>query len=396
MVDTEHIVAMGKIDPTQAAPPRSRLQPSEKAWLAAGILIVLALGHGKLEYARWSTVERARYVAETKRQADAAVARIVADAAAAKSTADEDIRGTVRAEPETLTTATLHARPEPDPRPRSTVPAAAIVPAPPCDEAQVAIDRHCPGRKDSFKDCPECPEMVVVPAGEVMMGSRSNEEGRAGNEGPQHKVTIEKQFAVSKFETTFAEWGACVLAGGCKHTPNDQGWGRGRRPVVDVSWEDARAYATWLSRETGLKYRLLTEAEWEYAARAGTTTAFSTGEMITGADANFDGSHAYGGSRKGQYRKSTVEVGSFLPNAFGLHDMHGNVWEWVEDCWHTDYKGGPSDGSSWTNRCNERSRALRGGSWIDPPRILRSAYRSRNVPGYRGGTVGFRVARTLD
>jgi formylglycine-generating enzyme required for sulfatase activity len=363
----------------------------------------LAIGHGRLEYMRLAAGERIRHATETKRQADAAAAKTLADAAAgAKRTAVEETRGGVPLQGEAPKAAALLGRPESEPQPqpvpsRSAALETSVIPAPPCDgmEAQVANERRCLRRKDSFKDCPECPEMVVVPAGEVMMGSRSNEEGRAGNEGPQHKVTIE-QFAASKFETTFEEWGACLLAGGCKHTPNDQGWGRGRRPVVDVSWDDARAYAAWLSSKTGLRYRLLTEAEWEYAARAGTTTAFSTGATITSDDANFDGGHAYGGTGKGQYRKSTVEVGSFPPNAFGLHDMHGNVWEWVEDCWHTDYKGGPSNGSAWTKRCNERSRTLRGGSWIDPPRILRSAYRSRNIPGYRGGTVGFRVARTLD
>jgi formylglycine-generating enzyme required for sulfatase activity len=209
-------------------------------------------------------------------------------------------------------------------------------------------------------------------------------------------VTIEKQFAAGKFETTFEEWDACVLAGACKHSPNDQGWGRGRRPVINVSWEDAKEYVAWLSKKTGLRYRLLREAEWEYGARAGTNTAFSRGKTITSDDANFDGSYTYCGSGKGQYRKSTVEVGSFAPNPFGLYDMHGNVWEWVEDCWHMDYSGGPANDSAWTTQCNERSRILRGGSWIDPPRILRSAYRNRNTPVYRSGTVGFRVARTLN
>src|SRR5207247_10087212 len=137
--------------------------------------------------------------------------------------------------------------------------------------------------------------------------------------------------AAGRFETTFEEWNACLLAGACKQAPNDQGWGKGRRPVINVSWEDAKEYVAWLSKRTGLKYRLLTEAEWEDAARAGTTTAFETGDAVGSAEANFDAGHTYGGSEQGQYPKSTVEVGSFPPNAFGLHDMHGNVWEWVED-----------------------------------------------------------------
>ena len=137
-------------------------------------------------------------------------------------------------------------------------------------------------------------------------------------------MAIEKQFAAGKFETTFEEWDACVLAGTCKHSPNDQGWGRGRRPVTNVSWEDAKEYVAWLSKKTGLKYRLLTETEWEYAARAGTNTPFSTGKTITSDEANFDGGYTYGGSEKGQYRKSTVGVGSFRPNDFDLYDYFGH------------------------------------------------------------------------
>jgi hypothetical protein len=171
--------------------------------------------------------------------------------------------------------------------------------------------------------------MVVVPAGSFTMGSPPSEEGRSDSEGPQHRVTIARPFAVGKFEVTFAEWDACVAAGGCSHRPGDQGWGRGNRPVIDVSWNDiTQQYLPWLSRKTGKTYRLLSEAEWEYAARAGTTTAFSTGRTITPEQANFDGNYTYGGSAKGVYRSKTVEVGSFPPNAFGLFDMHGNLWEW--------------------------------------------------------------------
>ena len=142
--------------------------------------------------------------------------------------------------------------------------------------------------------------MVVVPAGEFMMGSPAGEEGRSDDEGPQRKVTIAKPFAVGKFEVTFAEWDACVAAGGCKHKPDDQGWGRGKRPVINVSWDDiTKEYLPWLSRKTGKTYRLLTEAEWEYAARAGTTTPFSTGQTITPEQANFNGNYTYGGSAKG-------------------------------------------------------------------------------------------------
>jgi len=238
--------------------------------------------------------------------------------------------------------------------------------------------------KSAFRDCPDvCPEMVAVPAGEFTMGSPPGEEGRGSAEGPQRKVTIARPFAVGKYEVTFAEWDACVAAGGCKHTPTDSGWGRGKRPVVNVSWNDiTKEYLPWLSRNTGTTYRLPTEAEWEYAARAGTTTPFSVGRMITTKQANFEG-------------KRTVEVGSFPPNAFGLHDMHGNVWEWVQDCWNANYSGAPSDGSAWTTGDCGR-RVLRGGSGVNYPQDLRSADRFRFTPDLRFHYFGFRVVRTLD
>jgi formylglycine-generating enzyme required for sulfatase activity len=249
--------------------------------------------------------------------------------------------------------------------------------------------------KDAFKECDECPEMTVVPAGEFMMGSPAGEEGRYDNEGQQRKVVIAKAFAVGKFEVTFAEWDACVAAGGCKHKPEDQGWGRGKRPVINVSWDDiTKEYLPWLSRKTGKSYRLLSEAEWEYAARAGTTTPFSTGRTITPEQANFNGDSTYGGSAKGVYRQKTVEVGTFPANTFGLHDMHGNVWEWVADCYKDSYAGAPADGSAVTSGdCG--SRVLRGGCWDYIPRNLRSADRDRDPSGSRNSIYGFRVARTL-
>ncbi len=185
--------------------------------------------------------------------------------------------------------------------------------------------------KDTFAECRECPEMVVVPAGSFLMGSPKSEDGNDGTEGPQHEVKIPRSFAIGKFEVTFAEWDACVAAGGCKYRPGDQGWGRGKRPVINVSWNHVtKEYLPWLSRKTGKTYRLPTEAEWEYAARAGTTTPFSTGETITPSQANFDGNHTYGGSARGISREKTIVVGSFQANAFGLYDVHGNVWEWVQ------------------------------------------------------------------
>jgi formylglycine-generating enzyme required for sulfatase activity len=165
--------------------------------------------------------------------------------------------------------------------------------------------------------------------------------------------------------------------------------------VINVSWDDAKEFVSWLTRKSGRTYRLLSEAEWEYAARAGTTTAFSTGRTISTDQANFDGNATYGGSAKGVFRLNTIEVGSLnKPNAFGLHDMHGNVWEWVEDCYQDNYNGAPTDGSvKLSASCS--TRVVRGGSWRDDPQNLRSANRYGYLPGYRYAFIGFRVARTL-
>ena len=246
-----------------------------------------------------------------------------------------------------------------------------------------------------FRDCPECPELVVVPSGSFQMGSPSHEQGHGGDEGPVHRVRIGKPFAVGVYEVTFAEWDACVTGGGCGgHRPNDRGWGRGRRPAVNLSWQDAGSYVSWLSRRTGGRYRLLSESEWEYVARAGTTTPFHTGSTISTDQANYDGDYVYGPGRKGVDRKRTVSVGSFPANGFGLRDVHGNIWEWVQDCWNDSYAGAPSDGSAWESGDCSR-RVLRGGSWVNTPRNLRSAIRHRVNSGNRNLNYGFRVARTL-
>ena len=244
-----------------------------------------------------------------------------------------------------------------------------------------------PGRK--FRDCAGCPEMVVVPAGSFMMGSPSGERGRDGDEGPVHRVRIGEPFAVGVYEVTFEEWEACVSGGGCwGYRPSDEGWGRGRRPVINVDWEDAQAYVEWLSEKTGEGYRLLSESEWEYVARAGTGTRYWWGDGIGRNQANCDGC----GSRWDD--RQTAPVGSFAPNGFGLYDVHGNVWEWVEDCWNGSYAGAPVDGSAWeSGNCDVR--VLRGGSWYSVPGGLRSAVRFGDSAGYRISYFGFRVARTL-
>jgi formylglycine-generating enzyme required for sulfatase activity len=245
---------------------------------------------------------------------------------------------------------------------------------------------------DVFRECAkDCPEMVVVPAGEFTMGSPVTDKGHFKNEddgnGRQHKVTIARPFAVSAFDVTFSDWDACVSIGGCPQT-SDAGWGRGTQPVIYVSWDDAQAYAAWLSRMTGKTYRLVTEAEWEYAARAGTQTAYFWGDEVGDDNANCAGCRSQWDGRQ------TSPVGSFKPNAFGLYDMAGNVWQWVQDCYHDNYNGAPTNGSAWTaGDC--QFHVVRGGSWIVNPRLLRSAYRGGQISGGRSDILGFRVGRTL-
>ena len=239
-----------------------------------------------------------------------------------------------------------------------------------------------------FHECAkDCPEMIVIPAGAFTMGSPANELGRYTNEDRQHKVTITKPFAVSKYDVTFADWDACVSVGGCRKAVNS-GLGRDTKPVINVGWDDAQAYVAWLSRMTGQPYRLLTEAEWEYAARAGTTTAYYWGDAIGTGNANCNGC----GSKWDHQQSSPV--GSFAANQFGLYDMAGNVWQWVQDCYHPDYNGAPSDGSAWTSG-NCSTRVVRGGSWGLVPRSLRTADRNWFTAGLRGNNLGFRVGRTL-
>jgi formylglycine-generating enzyme required for sulfatase activity len=216
--------------------------------------------------------------------------------------------------------------------------------------------------KDTFQECEQCPEMVVVPAGSFLLGSPANEPEREREEGPQHRVMVAKALAVGKFSVTFDDWDACLGDGGCNgYRPPDQGWGRGKRPVINVNWNDAKAYVAWLSRKTGRIYRLLSEAEREYVTRAATTTPFWWGSSISSSQANYDGRFTYGSDAKGEFRQKTVSVDTFQPNPWGLYQVHGNVWEWTEDCWNESYNGAPADGSARTNgNCGER--VLRGGS----------------------------------
>lgn len=276
---------------------------------------------------------------------------------------------------------------EPERTGQPSVPAETEAPTPPQSETAQ------PG--DEIRDCPECPEMVLVPAGEFTMGSPPGEPGRSDDEGPQREVTIAAPFWVGKYEVTFAEWTACVAAGGCGIKPDDAGWGRGSRPVINVSWNDAKQYVGWLSQKSGKTYRLLSEAEWEYAARAGTRAPFSLPAPDGSDDIVGKGIANCAGCGSQWDNTKTAPAGSFEANEFGLYDTAGNVWEWVEDCWHDSYHGAPTDGSAWVSGgC--ATRVLRGGSWDDQPRYLRSALRVWLGPANRFSGLGFRVARAPD
>ena len=244
-------------------------------------------------------------------------------------------------------------------------------------------------RGEVFRDCPDCPEMVVVPEGRYMMGSPLSERGRWDDEGPRHRVTIVGPLAAGRYEVTFAQWDACHRGGGCSHSPGDGGWGRGSRPVINVSWKDAQEYVGWLSDMAGKTYRLLSESEWEYAARAGTDTPYYWGAEPGTGRANCEQCGERWSSAK------TESTGSFPPNRFGLFDTLGNVWEWVEDCGHRDYTGAPSDGRAWLEPGDCRLRMLRGGSWEDAASRVRSAIRYWEFADTRRDIIGFRVARAL-
>lgn len=251
---------------------------------------------------------------------------------------------------------------------------------------------YAPGAQ-SFADCGDCPEMVVVPAGQFVMGSPDTEKYRASED--QHTVTIARPFAVSKYEITFDQWRACLKDGGCDgYDPDDEGWGRGKRPVIYVDYINAQAYLAWLGKKSGHTYRLLTEAEWEYAARAGSTTPFHFGARLSSEQANFDASTRTDLNPKGANRKKTLPVGSFPPNAFGLHDMLGNASEWVEDCWNDTYSGAPTDGSAWLGG-DCRGRVLRGGSWEDSVTDLRVGARVSSFVEEKSSVDTLRVARDL-
>jgi formylglycine-generating enzyme required for sulfatase activity len=228
------------------------------------------------------------------------------------------------------------------------------------------------------------PEMVRVPPGKFLMGSNVSDL----DEQPVHEVTISYAFEIGKYELTFDEYDVFAKATR-RRLPNDYGWGRGNRPVIDVTWHDAQAYAKWLSDETGKKYRIPTEAEWEYAARAGTQTGYWWGNDVGKNNANC-------GNCGSQWDgKQTALAGSFKANTFGLHEISGNVWEWTQDCWHRNYENAPTDGSAWLEKDGGycRHRVIRGGSWNNIPRSLLSTFREWGSTVLSDDDMGFRIAR---
>ncbi len=241
-----------------------------------------------------------------------------------------------------------------------------------------------------FRDCPECPEMIVLPTGVATLGAPETDPERTSHELPPHKAAISYVLAVGRFEITFAEWDACATAGGCRKDVQQPSWGRyGQHPVVNVDWRDTQVYLDWLKKTSGFEYRLLTETEWEYAARANRPTRYSWGNEIGQNYANCSNCSS---SSKEQATRST---GAFIGNAFSLFDMHGNVHEWVIDCWHNNYQGAPNDGSAWLHQCDEGRRVLKGGAWNTPAQDLRTSARHRETWDKRAENIGFRVARIL-
>lgn len=245
-----------------------------------------------------------------------------------------------------------------------------------------------------FRDCPDCPEMVEIGPGSVFLGSPIAEWGTLTTEGPRSLVQIEQPFAIGKFEVTFEQWDACVAAGSCKQSPSDRGWGHGRQPVINVSWNDIQEFTAWLSAKSKHTYRLPAEAEWEYAARAGATSSFWWGDATPLGKENFNGEFkdtGAGFARVGNNMR-TVQTGRFRPNSFGLHDIHGNVAEWTSNCW-SDRLG---DKAPKQDEADCRVRTIRGGSWSSNADVLRAAYRSYGLVDIRHASLGFRLARTLN
>ncbi len=260
--------------------------------------------------------------------------------------------------------------------------------------ANAAVAQSTPGQSprikaasvsgEPFQDCDDCPKLIVIPPGSFIMGSAQGKRP----ERPPHRVVIDRHFAMSVFEITFDEYEVCVAEGTCPKIPDDHKWGRGQRPVINIAWAEAVAYTEFLSAKTSATYRLPTESEWEYAARAGTTTAFWWGKETGDNMANCRkcGSE-WDGDR-------SAPVGSFPPNPLGLHDMNGNIWEWISDCWNPNHAGAPDDGASRQDG-NCSRRVIRSGSWYYIPRLMSAHARDSHPAALWSYNIGIRVVREL-
>ncbi|MBF0355090.1 MAG: SUMF1/EgtB/PvdO family nonheme iron enzyme [Alphaproteobacteria bacterium] len=246
----------------------------------------------------------------------------------------------------------------------------------------------------SFKDCADCPEMQVIPPGNFMMGSARGHE----NEQPEHQVSLAKPFALARFEITFDDWQACVDAKGCSRQPDDHQWGKGKRPVMNITFDDVTQYLTWLSHKSGKRYRLPSEAEWEWAAKGGVATSYPWGERMEEGRANCRecGAKPFGGF-------SSAPVGSYPPNGYGLYDMAGNVWEWTQDCWHPDHQGASPEGRPRGPEAQPlpglsscMARVMKGGAWYYYAPMARPQARAKNDSRVFSYVLGFRPARDLD
>lgn len=257
--------------------------------------------------------------------------------------------------------------------------------------AEPAVAPAGPAKSAWIKDCDACPELAVIPAGRFKMGASGAGKSPKAEEGPVVEIALARPFAIARRETTVGEWRRCVAAKACPAAP-DTGWPGDNLPVTNVSWGDAQLYLRWLSQTTGKRYRLPSEAEWEYAALAGASTAFSFGSKLSAKDASFDGSLPVGGAA-GPILKRPKPVASYPQNAFGLYDMHGNVWEWTEDCWASSRRGAPVDGSAREGNC--AARVIKGGAWNSGGWRLRAAHRIGKNAAAREFDNGFRVVRDL-
>lgn len=283
------------------------------------------------------------------------------------------------------------ARPDPPPADSEETPAADADPiAGLAWSVTASADAETASYGRYLRDCVDCPDLAEIDAGSFLMGA--GDPAARAFEGPQTPVTLTRPIAMAVRETTFEDWARCVDAGVCRAV-GDAGFGRGKRPVVNVSHADAEAYAAWLSSKTGQRYRLPTEAEWEYAARAGSADAFPFGPVVDAARANYDASAVDAAGAPGRRRGVTAPAGAFAPNAYGLFDMQGNVWEWTADCWRASHDGRPADASAVGGAC--ASRTVKGGAWNAPASSLRPAHRDGVLAATARNDLGFRVVRDL-